>query len=318
MRPTLLALFVAPLLAQTPPCVSGNDASTIVSTAISSYGFAGPNVLAYQFQPANSGVVFAGQLFTGNVTLTPGFETLEIWDHDPVANAPGVRLGGGTWQIAPALGVSWQGANFDAPVPVVQGTDYWLVWTDPGFSRMPYEPGGLALPMVRRSGSSWLGGTPQALKYRLFCGYLDSQAVTNLGYACAATSGTYGVAFTNELPTTGNADFKLEGTGLLAGTLAVLVVGWDPNWVSQPIPGAMPNCDQHTDVLASTFGVTGTGTVRSNTTVGAAGHVTFPFGIPANPGLIGVFLSTQLAGYDPASTAAIPFMFSNAVRFVVQ
>jgi hypothetical protein len=318
MRFLLLACLTAPILAQSAPCVSGNDATTNVTTSISAYGFAGPNVVAYQFQPATSGVLFGGQLFTGNVNLAPGFETLELWDHDPVANTPGVRLGGGTWQIAPGLGVTWQGCNFDQAVPVLQGNDYWLVWTDPGSTRLPYEPGGTTLPMMRRSGTSWLPGTPQPLKFRLFCGYLDSASVSNLGFACPATNGQIGVAFTNELPNLGNAAFKIEGSGFAPGSLAVLVAGWDPNWVVAPIPGAAVGCTQNTDVLNATFAITGTGTVRSNTTVGAAGHVTFPFAIPPSPGLVGLFLGTQLAGLDAASTAAVPFSFSNAVRFVVQ
>ncbi|MBL8722831.1 MAG: hypothetical protein JNK49_02235 [Planctomycetes bacterium] len=318
MRCLLLACLTTSLCAQAAPCFAGNDSSTSVTTSISGYGFTAPNVFAYQFQAPSTGVVLAGQLYTGNVNLTPGFETLELWDHDPTTNAPGFRLGGGTWQIAPGLGVTWQGCNFDQTVPVIQGNDYWLVWTDPGSSRLPYEPGGFTLPMMRRSGVNWLVGTPQPLKYRLFCNYLESAAVSNLGTACAATNGRIGVAFTNEVPNLGNAAFKIEGSGFAPGALAVLAVGWDPNWSAVPIPGAALGCTQNTDLLNATFGLAGTGTVRSNTTVGAAGHVRFPFAIPASPGLVGLFLSTQLAGLDAGSTAAIPFSFSNAVRFVVQ
>jgi len=318
MRLLLLASLALPVLAQTPPCLSLNDSTTIVGTSISAFGFAGPNMWAYQFQASSSSLILAGQLFTGNTQFAPGFQTLELWDNDPVANTPGTRLCGGTWQIEPSLGVGWQGANFDQLTLLSQGSDYWLVWTEPGGTRLPYEANGVTMPALRRSGTSWLALAAQPVKWRLFCSYLDSSGVSNLGFSCAAANGRLGVAFTNGLPTIGNTAFRIEGTGFASGTLAVLAVGWDPNWVGQAIPGAPANCSQYTDVLASTFGLTGTGNVRSTTLVGAAGHVGFPFAIPSNAGLLGVFLGTQIAGFDAANTAPIPFTFSNAVRFVVQ
>lgn len=318
MRLLLLASLTLPALAQTPPCLSMNDSTTIVGTSISAFGFAGPNVFAYQFQASASGLILAGQLFTSNTQATPGFQTLELWDNDPVANTPGTRICGGTWQIDPTLGTAWQGANFDQFAFLSQGTDYWLVWTEPGFSRLPYEGGGVTMPAARRSGTSWLALSPQPVKWRLFCNHLDNVGISNLGFPCAGSNGAQGVAFTNGIPSVGNAAFRIEGTGFASGTLAVMAVGWDPNWVSTPIPGAPINCNQNTDVLASNFGLTGTGNVRSTILVGAAGHVGFPFAIPSNPGLIGIFLSTQIAGLDQASPAPIPFTFSNAVRFVVQ
>jgi hypothetical protein len=318
MRLLLIASLALPALAQSPPCLSLNDSTTNVGTSTTAFGFAGPNTWAYQFQATSTGLILAGQLFTGNTQFAPGFMTLELWSNDPVSNTPSTRLTGGTWQIEPTLGVTWQGANFDQLVLLSQGTDYWLVWTDPGGSRLPYEAGGVTMPAVRRSGANWLALAAQPVKWRLFCNYLDNTGITTAGFACAAANGRLGVAFSNGIPTTGNAAFRIEGSGFGSGSLAVLAVGWDPNWVGQPIPGTPPNCEQHTDVLASTFGLTGTGNVRSTLLVGAAGHVGFPFAIPSNPGLIGVFLSTQIAGFDAANTAPIPFTFSNAVRFVVQ
>lgn len=317
--PAVLCL-AAVVTAQTPACLSLNDLNTTVSGAITSYGFAGPNTFAYQITPAASTVAFAAQLFTGNTTIAPGFMTLEIWDENPVTSLPGTRIGGGTWQIAPGLGIGWQGANLDQVVPLNQGTNYWLVWIEPGFSTPATEPGGVTpVPYATRSGTNWtLQVSQQAVKARVFCSYLDGANVATYGSACTGSAGRIGTAFTNEQPANGNAAFKIEGTGFAAGTLALLVVGWDPLFVSQPIGGLPLGCDQHTDVLATRFGLAGTGNVRANTTVGASGHVTFSFPIPSDPGLFGSFFGTQIAGYDVGNAAPIPFVTSNAVRFVIQ
>lgn len=317
--PAVLCLATV-AVAQTPACFSLNDTNTIVSGGITSYGFAGPNTGAYRITPTNSSVAFSAQLYTGNTTFAPGFMTLEIWDENPATNLPGTRLGGGTWQIAPGLGIAWQGANLDQVVPLNQGTNYWLVWIEPGFSTPPTEPGGLSqVPYATRSGTNWiLQGNQPAVKTRLFCSYQDGSGVTTYGSACASATGRYGTAFTNETPANGNAAFKIEGSGFAAGTLAVLVVGWDPLFVSQPIGGLPLGCDQHTDVLTTTIGLTGTGNVRASLTVGASGHVTFGFPIPSDPGLVSLFFGTQIAGYDTGNAAPIPFVTSNALRFVIQ
>lgn len=319
IRSLLVAMCTtAIVVAQTPPCLSLNDGNNTVGTSISSYGFAGPNTVAYQITPSVSTAAFAVQLFTGNTSLAPGFQTLELWDENPSTGLPNVRLAGGTWQIAPGLGVSWQGANLDQIVPLVQGTNYWLVWVDPGFGRLPYEPGGVTTAFARRSGAAWsLQATPQAPKYRIFCNYLDGLSVSTNGLPCSSAANQLGSAFTNETPNNGNAAFKVEGTGFPVGALAVFVVGWDPLFVSSPLPGFPTGCSQNTDALASTFGFTGTGNVRANLTVGASGHVTFPFAIPTDPGLVGLFFGTQIAALDATNAAPIPFVMSNAVRFTI-
>lgn len=305
------------LLAQTPPCLSLNDQTNTVTANITAAGFSGFNSVAYQFTPAASTVVFAGHLYTGNVAFTPGFYSLEVWD-DNGSGLPGTRLGGGTWQMAPGLLVSWQGANFDAVVALNQGQNYWLVWNEPGGSRLPYEPGGVTMPYARKVGANWVAqATPQPVKWRLFCNYLDGVNVTSNGSPCASASNRLGTAFTNETPNVGNAAFKIEGTGFGPGALAVFVVGWDPLFTSSPLPGFPAGCSQNTDALVSTIGFTGTGTVRSNLTVGASGHVTYPFAIPADPGLVGSFFAAQIACIDAANTAPIPFVTSNAVRFTL-
>src|SRR5688572_20451233 len=62
---SLLAVLLTPLLcAQTPPCISLNDANTNVGTALTAFGFGGPGVLAWQFTPSSTLVLMAAQIFT--------------------------------------------------------------------------------------------------------------------------------------------------------------------------------------------------------------------------------------------------------------
>lgn len=305
-------LLLASLPAQSPPCASLNDQNTNVSTAITSYGFAGPNVRGWQFIPQTTIVAQAVQLYTGNTQLTGSrFMTVEIWSENPATNLPMTRLAGGTWQISSALGNSWQGANLDAVTPMVASTPYWIVWIDPGFSTLPIEPGGVAVPTAL---GSWTSTAASALKCRLFCGLLDGQNVSPFGSPCAGSTGRLGTVFTNQAPTVGNAGFTFEGTGFPSGVFAILALGRNPNWISIPVPGLASGCMQNTDIFVDTFGTIGTGNTRGPT---AAGQVTFALAIPPIAAVAGTFVAAQIAALDTGLTAPIPLMVSNALRVTV-
>lgn len=315
IRSTLLALLCPTILcAQTPPCASLNDANNTTTGNVTAYGFSGENTRAWQYTPTATIPAFAIQLMTGNTALSGDrYMTVEIWDD---ANGlPGTRLGGGTWKISAALAVDWQGTNFDRPVVLTQNTPYWIVWIDPGFSEIPEETGGMTLPTARRSGAVWSALGVGALKFRLFCSYLDGANVQQNGSPCPHTGGNFGTLFTNQLPQVGNGAFQLEGSGFDNGVLALLVIGVNPTWPSVAIPGLPTSCQLHTDDAAVTIGITGTGNTRGPT---AAGHVVFPIGIPANPALTGFYLGAQLAGFDSGAAVPLPFAVSNGLRITVQ
>lgn len=305
--------------AQTLPCEARNDTTTTTSGAITAAGFTGPGTLAWQFTPSAPIAVQSAQLFTGNALATPGFMTLELWSDDPATGLPAARLAGGTWRIWPTLASAWQGTNLDAVTVLLPATQYWLVWIEPGFSLIPTEPGGTFGPTARRSGTTWtLQATQHSPKFRLFCNPLDALGLVPAGAPCAQTSGALGTLFANQPPRVGNADFAVEGTGFAAGVPALLVLGVDPTFASTPVTGLPFGCLQHTDVLATVFGATGTGNQRANAiTVGAAGHVTFALPIPANPAFAGFFLGSQLAVLDAGAPAFLPFATSNALRVTV-
>ena len=145
LRPLVIAGIAGSLAAQTPPCISQNDATNSVGTSITAFGFGGPGVNAYQFTPTTSLVLWAAEIYTASTAATTprGYQTLEIWDTS-LLFLPQTRLGGGTWQnqATNPLTPAWQGANFDAPVTLAANQTYWLVWRESGGNLLPYEPGG--------------------------------------------------------------------------------------------------------------------------------------------------------------------------------
>jgi hypothetical protein len=270
-----------------------------------------PNVYGWQFTSPTTIVLQSARIFTGNnyASQVGLYMGLELWSNDPVTNLPLARLGGGYWQHhAP---VSWQGTNFDAVVPVIASTPYWIVFVDPAWSTVPTQPGGTTMPNARFTFIVWTAVGSSALKIRLYCGLLDDQHVTAVGTPCPNSAGL-GTVFTNEDAVLGNAAFALDGSGWPAGTVALLALGLNWSFPVIPLPGGAPGCMIYTDIVATTSTFTGTGNVRAPN---VSGHARFALAIPANPALTGMTVAGQIAGLDPTSTAAVPLATSNAVRF---
>jgi hypothetical protein len=305
----LLLALAAP--AQTPPCFATNDFTVAVSTSVSGYGFAGENARAWKISPVTSSLIQSGQFFTRNNTLSGSiFMSMEIWSDNN--GTPSARLGGGSWRIVNSRPFAWQGANFDSPVALSGGSSYWVVWVEPGFSNFPVEPGGaVVLPRVTRSGTSWVAGTAEAPKIRLFCGLLDDLYSVPSGIGCASSSGKLPVIYTNEQPTIGNAGFQFEVSGIPAGGAVFVVFGFVAGWTPVAVPGLPVGCYQNTDVVSSALLFAGTGTTRGPT---CAGYVSVPLALPASAAFVGLSLAAQALALDAASTAALPFAGSNAQR----
>ena len=309
-----LCLLLSAAAAQTPPCFSLNDANTSVTGNITSYGFAGQNVQAWQITPTTNFIAWSAQVFTRNALLTGDrFMILELWSD--VGGLPGVRLGGGTWRIVNARPYAWQGADLDQPVVVVANTPLWLTWIDPGSSTPPVETGGAVMPRATRSSAGvWTAGAASAPKVRLFCGPLDDAYSQPFGSGCALSTGQFSSVFTNEQPTLGNAGFFFETSGNPSGGAVFVVIGFDPNWIAIPVPGFPVGCLQNTDVVATLFALAGTGTTRGPT---CAGYVSAPLAIPFDPGLTGQLLAAQAVPFDAGAVAPLPFATSNAQRIIL-
>jgi hypothetical protein len=302
--------ITALLSAQTQPCFAMNDVSTAVSNAIYARG-AAPNVYGWQFSSPTPLVLQSARIFTGNnyASQVGLYMRLELWSDDPNTNLPLARLAGGAWQHHVAI--SWQGTNFDAPVVVLPNTNFWIVFVDPAWSTVPTQPGGATMPQARFLNNVWTAVGTTALKIRLYCGLLDDQIAAPVGAPCASSAGL-GTLFTNENAVIGNAAFALDGSGFPGNTLALLALGMIPTWPSIPLPGGPPGCMIHTDIASVVSAFTGTGDVRAPTTLG---HIRFGLPIPANAVLAGLVVTGQIAALDPASTAAVPLVSTNALRF---
>jgi hypothetical protein len=311
----LLLSLTAPSFAQTAPCMAANDQNTSVAGFIYASSTAAPGKHAWQITPTAVTIAQSIRIYTGNnyTSSTGPFMSLEIWDDDPVnPGQPGSRLGGGTWQTEPVK--SWQGTNLDDYVIMQPATDYWIVLVEPGWSTPPVEVGGgTMMPYMNGTTGSWIGGTAQALKYRLYCGLLDEQGLVSFGSSCAGSSGAIGTAFAQELPTIGNATFRIEGTGFDAGVPIINVFGITVGFPSVPIPGTA-SCFANTTADVILNDITGTGDVRAST---ASGHVAFDFAIPANPALVGFYFASQLAALDVNIGTSLPLVTSNAMRVTV-
>lgn len=315
-RLLLVAGLAGSLAAQSLPCIANNDLTTSVSTAITLTGFSGPNVSAFRFTPASTLVLRAAELFTSRTITTPsGYMTLEIWDENPATNLPGTRLAGGTWQAQAALGLDWQGASLDQPAVCIASTNYWLVWRDPGGSRVPYETGGVTMPYATFSGGVWVANaTPRALKWRGYCSLLDAQNVLPVGQGCPSSTGRIPVTFTNNAPQIGNAAFQFEGTGFAPGSIGLAILGANPSWVGFPIPGAPAGCSLYADPMVVSTVPIGTGNEQAQHAVGCAGHCWIDLPLPNDPLLLGFVLDAQFAGLDAGSIDPLPFVFGNGLR----
>lgn len=313
-----LTVLLAPLAAQTPPCISNNDATNSSSLSTTLVPFSGPNVYAYKITPASSVALFGARLYTASSLSTSGYMTLEFWSENAATGLPDARIAGGTMQTSNTLGTAWLGVNFDGVAPLNAGSNYWLVWREPGGSRLPYEAGGVTLPFARFTGGNWvLQASQQPLKWRGYCTPLDDVGLAAVGQPCASSQGFYPASFANHAPTVGNANFQFEATGFLPGTIGLAVVGANPSWVPFPIPGAPAGCMLNVDPMVVSTVSIGAGNQQATHLVGAAGHCWFDLPIPANPALVGFAIDAQFAGLDTAAAASLPFVFSRGLRATI-
>ncbi len=308
-------LSAASLGAQTSPCHARNGVSSSIGSALTAIDPNGPNSFAFRTTLGPSGSLQALAICTGNTVTQPGFMKLEVWYDDPVTNLPLRRWCGGTWQISPALGVAWQGTNLDLDLAGVSWP-VWIVWTEPGGSFEPYEPGGATVPTAQLVNGVWTQVAPAAPKLRFYCGYLDGRNVTLPGSPngrCWGTGG-FGTLFTNQPPSLGNAAFAFEGTNFLPNTIAMLVLGTNPNGLAA-VPGLPGGCAIRSAADVIVWRQTGGGDVRAGAGLpGAAGHVWFPAPLPANPSLRGLLVTAVAGAWDPGVAWSPPFVVAPPVH----
>ncbi len=299
-----LAAFSASAIAQTAPCLSTNDTTNSISGNLSAFTFAGQNTRAYQFTPASASAVMGVRFYTGNSLLTGNrYFSAQIWSD--AGGRPGTLLANGTWKLG-GPGLSWIGASLDHAVAMAANTPYWVAYVDPGFSDLPEQLSGVGAALATRNGATWTAAGVTQPKIRLYCSPLDDFNVASYGPTCAGTSGASPAAFTNEVPTIGNAAFAVQGTGFVPGAVGVLALGFLPGYPIVTLPGILPpGCAVDNDIAQVLFGTVGTGV--------PAGHLFFALPIPADPTLAGAFASIQLGGLDTFAVS-LPLVTTNAVQ----
>jgi len=306
-------LATASLQAQTPPCESLNDqtnnAASVITLLNSQYLITSAwKITAQSSVTVQSMRIWCGHNYVGSLpSQRDPVWKLEIFTDGGAQ--PGQLLGGGKWQIIDGRPAFWQGTNLDTPVTLISGTVYWVLWTEPGWSNPPIQTSGTFVPTYRLVNGAWSSMNTEAVKVRFFCNLLDEQGVVPAGAPCTGSNNNVGSLFTNEFPQVGNGRFSLEGAGFQPSVFGFMFFGVIPGYPSYPLPVLPPGCQVHTDVFATTSGVTGTG--------GMAGHVLFPIPLPNVPSFAGVYFSGQLGVLDLGLSAPLPMATSNALQITI-
>ena len=196
------------------------------------------------------------------------------------------------------------------------------MWIESGGSIVPEEPGGVPLPRSTRATTNPWGtvGSGEG-KFRIYCGPFDQNISAVYGPSCATSSGETPTTFSNSLPTITNTDYGVEPTNLPAGSTAWLLLGGDRNAPQTPLGPLFPaGCHQNTDILVAvpdTVGVAEIGDQPSSPRPVPFGYVRYS--LPLNlAGGTGIFLAAQVVAIDGGSTASVPLVTTNAIRFVTQ
>ena len=326
----LLSVTLASLLATSSvqaqqPCEALNDATNSATNIFTGLQNAGLVTSAWKITAQNNITVqslriWCGHNYLGQLTSShnrdPIWE-LEIYDDSGVwaghasVSLPGQRLGGGKWQIVDGAPAKWQGTNLDAPVTMTAGTNYWILWTEPGWSSRPVQANGPTyVDSWRRLNGLWTQANSEALKLRMFCHLLEDFGVQPFGTSCAGSTNQLGTVFTNTTPQVGNHAFALEGSGFLPGQFGLTVFGLIPNFPSYSFPGLPAGCLIHTDVFSTAGGITGTGPM--------SGHIFLPAPMPGSPALAATVFTAQLGVFDSGLSTPIPMTTTNRLSITVQ
>ena len=132
--------------------------------------FAGGPMIAMEYVASDDLTVSGLEVFTGEAA---NINYLGLWSDN--GGAPGQALG---WtdgfQVSPQK--NWQGAELVAPVNVVAGQTYWVVWDPQGGEQTPFDESGEEATYYGsgagtvQGDASWDGPYSNYLKYRVLCG----------------------------------------------------------------------------------------------------------------------------------------------------
>ena len=151
------------------PCDGNNHADTSHLDTVSM----GNVTLAVAWTPAVTADITRLEVYTGEQV---GSNAIGIWSD--LASAPSAPLGWSSNYVTTAT-KGWQGADLLAPVSVIAGQTYWMVWETAGGEQAPVTNTGIqqtywgSFAGTVSGGTSWFGPfsfTDRRWKFRAFCG----------------------------------------------------------------------------------------------------------------------------------------------------
>ncbi len=122
--------------------------------------------IAFRYRPDVDKTLYRLEVFTGEIV---GPNVISLYASDPATDAPSQMLSTGDWiQVQQN---SWQGADLAAPVDVIGGLDYWVVWQPVAGSQSPFDDVGESVDYraTLDNGLSWIGPFQAACKFRTIC-----------------------------------------------------------------------------------------------------------------------------------------------------
>ena len=293
MQRLLLATFlcIAPLAGQATIEHSAFD-NNVFDNAVS---MGGPNLLlAIRTQMPAAAVATRVEIWTGERT---GLNTIALWSHDAVNNAPLAPLASGSWQMGRVNG--WQGAPLTTPLALGAGQDVWIVWGCQNGAQSSVQGTGAGAQQYRGSfngGSTW-NGPFQSLqwKFRIWSG--PAGHYEPYGAGCNGTAGQPQLGWFG-MPMAGGS-FNIHLDRAVPGNFALLSFG-DSNTFegSTPLPFSLaafgaPTCSVLGSLLVTALHPTDPVTGQAVVTVT----------LPNDPTLAGFLFYNQWFCLDAAANA---------------
>lgn len=144
--------------------------------------------------------------------------------------------------------------------------------------------------------------------------FVNATGVTALGASCVGSFGQFPVLGADQVPSVGNANFKLELRGAAPAAPVALVLGANPAWTPLDLtPISIPGCTLYVDPLL---------TVSAQTTAGnaqrAEGTLSMSLPIPADPALQGRAFEVQFAIVDASNGRFAPVTMTNGLSIKIQ
>ncbi|MBM4063578.1 MAG: hypothetical protein FJ265_21135 [Planctomycetes bacterium] len=131
-------------------------------------------------------------------------------------------------------------------------------------------------------------------------------AVSYLGAGSPTSVGVPAIGPLNGLPAIGNTAFAIAAGNLVPNGFGFGLLGLGQLGSGVPVPGAPATVLVHVAPLSTQLVI-----------ADGFGDASLPFGLPANPGFVGVLVAAQFLAFDPAMPDPVPIGGSPGMQLVV-